>query len=141
MYYIGGAAAVLVLVLLVFWYGKEKRQNALPLSAPQKAFTKPVYLTNESPTVLNRPLTFEVTGKKGLTNLTPAQKTNVEDFKKKILDRVASGVPLTKEEKSVLSVSISTSSKEPLGGILIVDQSVYRFTASEIKLITDAIRK
>lgn len=102
-------------------------------------FTPPVYLTNESSTALIRPL-YLTAPRRGIEALSTEQKQLVADFKKKILNRIASSpVPLASQEKTVLAISIATTAKPALGDLVIADQSVFQFNAEELEVIARAL--
>lgn len=73
---------------------------------------------------------------------TPDQQEKIANFKKKVLARAVSSVPLTEQEKSVISMSIGISPMLPLpGGTTVANQDVYRFSDEELRTIAEAIRR
>ncbi|TSC83421.1 MAG: hypothetical protein G01um101417_614 [Parcubacteria group bacterium Gr01-1014_17] len=105
------------------------------------AFTPPVYLQDESPTALIRPLYLQGLSHGGLTALSLEHKQKIADFKKKILARIVSSEPLSSQEKTVLSISVSTTAKLALGDLVVADQSVLQFSSEELREITRALEQ
>ena len=92
-----------------------------------------------TPLPLEQPLFFTV---EELQSLTAKQQKQVADFKKKALARVTFNIPLTEQERSVLGMSIATTTMLPLpGGVVTANQDIYRFTAEELRLIEEALHK
>ncbi|MDP3661745.1 MAG: hypothetical protein Q8R17_02765 [bacterium] len=127
-----GLAALAALVL--FFVVSVRRGSS------NNTFTPPVYLGNESPTALIRPLYLEISGG-GLSALTQEQKQNIIDFKKKILAHAASRDPFTAQEKTVLAISTATTTKPAIGNFFVADQSVFQFSVEELKAITRAMEQ
>jgi len=130
-------SAVIVAMIALFALSAQKSAR-LPSEAT--SFTPPVYVRDESPAALIRPLYLDVSVG-GLAGLTAEQKQNIDDFKQKILARVASAEPLGSEEKSVLEISISIAEKPPMGSLVVVDQAVFNFTSEELARIESAIKR
>ncbi|MDP3725675.1 MAG: hypothetical protein Q8R36_00580 [bacterium] len=124
-----------VLAALVLFFVVSIKRGSLP----DDGFTAPVYVQDESPTAITRPLYLEVSGG-GLSALTQEQKQHIADFKKKILARIASRNPLTGQEKTVLAISTATTSKPVIGDFLVADQSVFQFSVEELKAITRTLQ-
>lgn len=125
-----------MLVVLVLFFVVSVKRGTLP----DDTFTSPVYAHDESPTELLRPLYLEILGGKP-AGLSQEQKQFVADFKKKILTRIRSRVPLTSQEKTVLAISTATTTKPAIGDFLVADQSLFQFSSEELEEITRAMEK
>lgn len=138
--YVGIGLVIVVLVAGGFLWRQKISRDATSLGTPP-AFVPPVYVSNESPTLLTAPLYLLDVSEKETPLLTTEQEQSVAHFKKKILARLELSEPLSKAEKSVLAVSISTAKKPPIGGLAIADQSIFHFTSEELARISEALKQ
>lgn len=132
---------VIIAVIGFFvWRQVPTKENTVGNTSAPQAFSPPVYVSGESPTLLTRPLYIQGVPKEGLTSLTARQQKDIDDFKKKIITRVMSNSPLHSSEKTVLAISISTTTKPTIGSMVVADQALLRFSSEELRLISEALK-
>ena len=119
------------------WQGNREPYNGVENAT---VASPPILAEAAPPDVISRPLFLSRESEK-VGTLSLAEEQHITDFKKKILDRVRSGELLGGEEQSVISLSISTSSKTFLPGFYFVDQTLYRFTDAELEFILGVLKE
>lgn len=140
LFFIGAAIFVIVVVFFVKNNsGKNGGSTILP-KPQQKEYTPPVYVTEDSPDKLTRPLYLQGISNIGKVVLSSAQQKEVSDFKRKILTRVSSSM-LGEDEKTIISICVSTTPKPKIGSMIVADQTVFNFSKDELDLISDALKK
>ncbi len=72
---------------------------------------------------------------------TPEQQKSINEFKEKILTRAKLGVKLTAQEREIFNVVISDREAMFPNGETVVNQSLLKFSAEEISLISKALQK
>ena len=113
--------------------GKGKISNTAP------NFTPPVYGTDGTERFITIPLLLEETADQ--RTLSAEQEKRVIDFKKHVLARVSSPVPLKESEKNIITASVSIYPKTAEAGFFIADQHIIRFTNDELRLIKEELQK
>ncbi|MEK9185013.1 MAG: hypothetical protein AAB866_02520 [Patescibacteria group bacterium] len=129
IFYIGIVVLVVIIGFLVFFKQKPPVFNA------------PVYISGDSATLLTKPLYLQGITKNGLKSLSSEQQKTINDFKNRVMMRIASKVPLSIGEKNVVNISISTTTKPIIGSMIVVDQTIFRFSNDELKLISEVLKR
>lgn len=101
-------------------------------------FKPPVYGTDGDERFVALPLFFDNISANGLS---AEQKRRMVDFKKHILARAVSKIPLKATEKSIIAASISTNTKQDADGSFVIGHDLLQFTEDELRLISNALQK
>lgn len=128
-----GICALIALVAFAVWAVERGKSTST-----EQVFQPPVYETGEFPDTLVSPL-FLAVGEQGATVLTSEAARMVGAFKQKILARLALKKPLSGEEKDILRTSISTADAPSVGALVLVNQTMLRFTPDELARIEAAL--
>lgn len=138
--YIGTASIAIAVILALFFLflrGSSTSQSSNDSEGELPAFTPPVYGPPESDFFIDRPL--HLTGVSG-GGLTAAQRQRIGEYRKKILARVVSNVPLRDDEKRFIASSIATTTVPSfLEGVVFLNQTMFQFAPDEIGLISAAL--
>lgn len=129
IFYIGAVVIVAIIGFLVFFKQKPS------------VFKVPVYISGDSAILLTKPLYLQGITKNGLKSLSSEQQKTINDFKNKVMMRIASKTPLSIGEKNVVNISISTTTKSLIGSMIVVDQTIFRFSNDELKLISEVLKR
>ncbi len=137
LFFIG--ATILVVVVVVFAKNTYEVTTSVETvtNSPEEKFVPPIYGSDGSEIFVTLPLTFESISSRGFTL---SEKQRINDFKKLILSRVMSKIPLRESEKSIIAISISTTTKPAVGGLTLADQNIFKFTADEVSLISKILK-
>lgn len=99
-------------------------------------------LTNRNELILaNPPIERLIFVKKVGGEFAPEQRQKIEEFKANLLARAGLGVKLTKQEKEIFNVVISDREVMFPNGDIVVNQPVLKFSAEEINLISNALKR
>lgn|SRR3989338_7318469 len=119
IFYVGVAVIIIAaVVLFLLWWKKVERENLILANPP---IEKPLLL------------------KRATGGLAQEQQQNINEYKNKILTRASLKVPLTAAEKINFEIILLKGSNSS-GEYMFADQSVLKFTAEELRLISDAIK-
>ncbi len=112
---------------------KSETESAAP------PFVPPVYGIYGEERFVTLPLLLEEAAAQG--TLSVEQQERVNEFKKRVLARVVSQIPLNDSERSIISATVSLSPKAGEGGFIVADQRIIQFTPDELRFIMEALKK
>lgn len=116
-------ALTVILLIVVFVMWKQVVRKELILANPP----------------IEKPLTLMLEG--GADSITLEQQQNIDDYKAKVLERVRLGATLTEKEKKNFVLLMDDRGLTLPYGETLVNQSVLGFSADELDLISQAIKR
>jgi hypothetical protein len=135
-------SVVVVLVIVgigsLLWRQKVTETTTPTTLQTAEAFIPPVYGSDGTEVFITLPLFLEKRTDKN--TLSAEQRQRVSEFKKHILARATSRIPLKESEKAIIFGSISTDASAT-GDSVVVNQALLQFTETELGVISQALQK